>query len=165
MRASIRGAGAARGAPAEQEAKQMLIAREGGRAACAVGNSGHHPCHDWIPVRSLEARGSGRRYASAQGPASRLPSGPVGAKGTKVLALNGKEAFGHVLGLRLGIDFHAFGLACYRSHTKMYPACFCGCREIRYRPPKVLVGSCFQLRRRLGSLGQHLGLHAWHSYL
>ena len=113
MRASIRGAGAARGAPAEQEAKQMLIAREGGRAACAVGNSGHHPCHDWIPVRSLEARGSGRRYASAQGPASRLPSGPVGAKGTKVLALNGKEAFGHVLGLRLGIDFHAliwFGL-------------------------------------------------------
>ena len=113
MRASIRGAGAARGAPAEQEAKQMLIAREGGRAACAVGNSGHHPCHGWIPVRSLEARGSGRRYASAQGPASRLPSGPVGAKGTKVLALNGKEAFGHVLGLRLGIDFHAliwFGL-------------------------------------------------------
>jgi hypothetical protein len=113
VRASIRGAGAARGAPAEQEAKQMLIAREGGRAACAVGNSGHHPCHGWIPVRSLEARGSGRRYASAQGPASRLPSGPVGAKGTKVLALNGKEAFGHVLGLRLGIDFHAliwFGL-------------------------------------------------------
>ena len=113
MRASSRGAGAARGAPAEQEAKQMLIAREGCRAACAVGNSGHHPCHGWIPVRSLEARGSGRRYASAQGPASRLPSGPVGAKGTKVLALNGKEAFGHVLGLRLGIDFHAliwFGL-------------------------------------------------------
>ena len=113
MRASIRGAGAARGAPAEQEAKQMLIAREGGRAACAVGNSGHHPCQGWIPIRSLEARGSGRRYASAQGPASRLPSGPVGAKGTKVLALNGKEAFGHVLGLRLGIDCHAliwFGL-------------------------------------------------------
>ena len=98
----------------------MLIAREGGRAACAVDNSGHHPCHGWIPVRSLEARGSGRRYASAQGPASRLPSGPVGAKGTKVLALNGKEAFGHVLGLRLGIDFHAliwFGLLSVAHQT------------------------------------------------